>query len=174
MRERVATSIVPEIGLVAVNTSDLGRFRRFYEGILGVRLGVTMRMPLSPYLRHAIFPVQPGLALHVFEVPGYDPEADGIGAEFGRRGRIDHFAFRVDDEAALVQVASRLHAAGASDGNVRARGPFLLVHAIDPDGLQFEVTCTNLAFDAAASPDEVEEIGVTDWVEQVGGARPGG
>src|SRR5690349_12463116 len=107
---------VTGLGHLAVNTSDLARFRRFYEGILGIPLGVVMRMPHPPHLRHALFHVAPGTALHVFEVTGYDPEAQGIGVDIGERGRIDHFAFLVPDEPTLVDLATRLHAAGASDG----------------------------------------------------------
>lgn len=155
------------IGHVAVNTADLARFRRFYEQILGIPLGVVMRMPVAPHLRHAFFPVAPGVILHVFEVPGYDPRAQGIGVDIGERGRVDHFAFLVDDEAALETVASRLRAAGASDGAVRDFGPVLSVHGTDPDGLQFEVTCTNLSYDPDADTEEVEEIGLTDWFSMV-------
>ena len=57
--------------------------------------------------------------------------------------------------------------AGASDGEVRPLGPVLSVHATDPDGLQFEVTCTNLSFDPDADTEEIEEIGVPDWVSRL-------
>jgi catechol 2,3-dioxygenase-like lactoylglutathione lyase family enzyme len=155
------------IGHVAVNTADLARFRRFYEQILGIPLGVTMRMPVAPHLRHAFFHVAPGVILHAFEVPGYDPRAQGIGTDIGERGRVDHFAFLVPDEQALEAVASRLRAAGASDGAIRDFGALLSVHATDPDGLQFEVTCANVSYDPRAESEEVEEIGVPDWVSMV-------
>lgn len=157
------TTRIVGIGHIAVNTADLDRFRRFYEGVLGVPLGVVMRMGHPPYLRHAMFHVAAGLVIHVFEVPGYDPQAQGIGVDIGERGRIDHFAFLVTDEAVLRDVAARLRAAGASDGDVRAMGPLLSLHATDPDGLQFEVTCVNPAFDADSAREEVEEIGLPDW-----------
>jgi len=169
------TTTIPEasavrvtgLGHIAVNSADLARFRRFYEGILGIPLGVVMRMPVAPHLRHAFFHVSPGLVLHVFEVPGYDPGAQGIGTDIGERGRIDHFAFVVPDEAALVEIAAKLQAAGASDGVVRDFGVVRSVHATDPDGLQFEVTCTNLSFDPDADTEEIEEIGVPDWVSRL-------
>jgi catechol 2,3-dioxygenase-like lactoylglutathione lyase family enzyme len=164
-----ASSTVPitGIGHVAVNTADLDRFRRFYEQILGIPLGVVMRMPIEPHLRHAFFHVAPGVVLHAFEVPGYDPQAQGIGTDIGERGRVDHFAFLVADDAELAIVASRLRDAGASDGCVRAFGPLLSVHATDPDGLQFEVTCPNVSYDPDAASQEVEEIAMPDWVSMV-------
>jgi catechol 2,3-dioxygenase-like lactoylglutathione lyase family enzyme len=152
---------------VAVNTADLPRFRRFYEGLLGVPMGVTMRMDHPPYLRHATFHLDDPVVLHVFEVPGYDPVGDGIGAEIGQRGRIDHFGLQVADEAALRAVADRLRAAGATDGEVRSFGPVLSVHVTDPDGLELELNCPNLAFDLATSTTPVEEVGVSDWLDRV-------
>lgn len=173
---RVGQSLtaVAGMGHIAVNTADLGRFRRFYEGVLGVPLGVVMRMRHRPYLRHAMFHVAAGLVLHVFEVPGYDPQSQGIGVDIGERGRLDHFAFLVRDEAALQEVARRLWTAGASDGEVRAMGPLLSVHATDPDGLQFEVTCVNPAFDVDSSSEEVEEIGSPDWLSRLAAPSPAG
>lgn len=156
---------------IAVVTPDLDRFRRFYEGVVGLTHGVTMRMGGPPHFRHAMLLVQPGLGIHVIEEPGYDPQAQGIGVDIGQRGRIDHFAFGVPDEAALEQVATRLRAAGASDGVVRSLGPVWSVHATDPDGLQFEVTCTNLSFDAGDSTEIVEEVGVPDWMERLDSPR---
>ena len=156
------------ISHIAVNTADLGRFRRFYEGVLGLRLGVVALLEDAPFLRHATLHVTDGLVLHVFEVPGYDPAAQGIGKDIGERGRIDHFAFNVPDEAALREVAERLRAAGATDGAIRSFGPVLSVHVTDPDGLQLEVTCPNLTFDPEAPEGEVfEEVGLPDWFDRM-------
>lgn len=161
-------SAIVGLGHVAVNTADLDRFRRFYDGVLGVPVGAIMRMTHPPFLRHATFHVSAGLALHVFEVPGYDPQAQGIGVDIGERGRIDHFAFLVTDAVALGTVGERLRAAGASDGEVRELGPLLSVLGRDPDGLVFEVTCVNPRFDiSASSEEEVEEIALPDWVSRL-------
>lgn len=157
---------------IAVNTADLNRFRRFYEGVLGIPLGVTMRLNHPPYLRHATFHVNDGVVIHVFEVPGYDPQAQGIGINIGERGRIDHFGFMVPDEAALRQVADQLRAAGASDGTITPLGPVLSLHVTDPDGLQLEINCPNLDFDAEDPGELVEEVGLTDWVARVHATPP--
>jgi catechol 2,3-dioxygenase-like lactoylglutathione lyase family enzyme len=178
MRRGVSTATTAPVavlglGHIAINTADLDRFRRFYEGMLGIPLGAIMRMGFPPYLRHATFHVSAGLVLHVFEVPGYDPQSQGIGTDIGERGRIDHFAFLVPDAAALAEVAERLRAAGASEGVVQTLGPVLSVHATDPDGLQFEVTCANLAFPAHGSDEEVvEEVGLADWVTRMNAPAP--
>jgi catechol 2,3-dioxygenase-like lactoylglutathione lyase family enzyme len=152
---------------VAVNTGDLARFRRFYEGLLGIPMGVTLRMDHPPFVRHATFHLDGPVVLHVFEVPGYDPASDGIGTEFGQRGRIDHFGFQVADEAALREVADRLRAAGATDGEIRPLGPVLSVRVTDPDGLELEVNCPNFDVDIDAPGETVEEVGVGDWLARI-------
>lgn len=152
---------------LALNTADLQRFRRFYEGLLGIPMGVTLRMDHPPYLRHATFHLDGPVVLHVFEVPGYDPTSDGLGTEFGQRGRIDHFGFQVADEAALGTIADRLKAAGATDGEIRPLGPVLSVRVTDPDGLELEVNCPYLDFDLDAAAEIVEEVGASDWLARV-------
>jgi catechol 2,3-dioxygenase-like lactoylglutathione lyase family enzyme len=163
-----AMSTVFDLSHVAVNTADLDRFRRFYEGLLDIPVGLVMRLDHPPYLRHATFHVNDVLVLHVFEVPGYDPVAAGIGTDIGQRGRIDHFGLLVRDEAALGALAERLRTAGATDGEIRPLGPVLSLHVTDPDGLQFEINCPNLAFDVDR-PDGivVEEVGTADWLPRM-------
>jgi catechol 2,3-dioxygenase-like lactoylglutathione lyase family enzyme len=166
-RTAPATGGIPTIGAighVAVISSDLGRFRSFYEGLLGVSHVITLRMNESPGLLHAAFAVNSTSIIHVFEVPGYDPVADGLGTEIGRRGRLDHFSLLVDDERALLVMRDRLVAAGASDGAVTPLGPFLSVHFTDPDGLEGEINCPNPRFDPADdNEDMVVECSQIGW-----------
>jgi catechol 2,3-dioxygenase-like lactoylglutathione lyase family enzyme len=153
---------------VAVNCADLDRFRRFYEGLLGLPVGLVMRLDHPPYLRHATFHVSDSLVLHVFETPGYDPVAAGIGTDIGERGRLDHFGLMVGDEAHLRAVADRMRAAGASDGAIRPLGPLLSLHVTDPDGLQLEINCPNPDFDINRPLGiVVEEIGLPDWLPRL-------
>ena len=166
-----AATRISGLSHLAINTADLPRFRRFYEGLLGIPMGVTLQMNHPPYLRHATFHLDGGgMVLHVFEVPGYDPQGDGIGSEIGSRGRIDHFGFQVADEAALREVADRLRAAGATDGAIRPLGPVLSLHATDPDGLEVEVNCPYLEFEVDGTVETVEEVGIVDWVARIHGS----
>lgn len=127
---------------------------------------MTMRMDHPPYLRHATFHVSDAAVLHVFEVPGYDPQAQGIGTDIGERGRIDHFALMVRDETALRKLADQLRAAGATDGRVERLAWLLSVHVTDPDGLQLEINCPNPDYDVEAD-ESVEEVGRTDWLTRL-------
>jgi catechol 2,3-dioxygenase-like lactoylglutathione lyase family enzyme len=162
------------VARIAVNTSDLGRFRAFYEGLLGLPHVISLRMKHPPFLVCGVFAIGPHSALQAIEVPGFDPAADRIDADGGRGERINHFALLVDDEVALRAVRDRLVAAGSSDGAVTAMGPYLSVSFRDPDGLEGAVTCPNVGFDPTRSDDEVVEcsIGPT-WTSELLG-RPRG
>jgi catechol 2,3-dioxygenase-like lactoylglutathione lyase family enzyme len=156
------TWAVTGIGEIAINTSDLNRFRTFYEGLLGLPHVISLKMAQAPHLRYGVFAVGLDTALLAFEVPGYDPAADGLGVEVGRRGRIDHFSLRVD-EAALFEVRDRLVAAGASEGAVTNRGPYRSLTFRDPDGLEGTITCPNPAFDPSQVDDELIECSNPQW-----------
>ena len=146
----------------AVYTSDIDRFRRFYETVVGLRMGVLLQMDAAPYYRHAIFPLGEVATLHVFEMPGYDPQSDGIGTEIGQRGRIDHFGFEVNDRADLEALRERVTAAGASDGEIRPLGPSWSLHFRDPDGLSVEVNCRRAIPPGELRPESLLEIGDPD------------
>ena len=170
---RLAASQVTAVARIAVNTSDLGRFRTFYEGLLGLRHVISLRMQDPPFLVYGVFAIGQNTALQAIEIPGFDPTADGIGADGGRR-RIDHFALLVDDEATLGEVRDRLVAAGCSDGAVTTMGPYLSVRFRDPDGLEGAITCPNPTFDPTRSDDEVVECSTgPEWTSDLL-ARPRG
>jgi catechol 2,3-dioxygenase-like lactoylglutathione lyase family enzyme len=164
--EAVVRPAVTAVGQIAINTSDLNRFRTFYEGLLGLPHVISLRMNQPPHLRYGVFAVGPDTALLVFELPGYDPVADGIGVERGHRGRIDHFALRVE-EAAFLVVRDRLVAAGASDGALTALGPFQCVLFRDPDGLEGYIVCPNRAFEPTQVDDELIECSNPQWTANV-------
>ena len=121
-------------------------------------------MPRSEHGRHAIL-FAGATVLHVFEVPGYDPAAHGIGSTMFERGRLDHLGFTVADEAALGEVRDRLVAAGASSGEIRALGPTLSVRYEDPDGFEGEIDCFDPAFDPSAIGPDAEVVDPT-WLDR--------
>ena len=147
---------------VAMITADLDRYRAFYEDVVG--LETLFVMGASDEIgRHAIFMTGTSV-IHVFELAGYDPTAQGIGSEMFARGRLDHLGYTVGDEAALDEVRQRLVAAGASDGEVVPQGPVLSVRFTDPDGLESEINCFNPHFDPTLvrPGDEVVDPGWHD------------
>jgi catechol 2,3-dioxygenase-like lactoylglutathione lyase family enzyme len=104
--------------------------------------------------------------LHVFEVPGFDPAAQGFTPTMFERGRLDHLGFTVADEAALAALRDRLLAVGASSGSIRHLGPMLSVRFHDPDGLEGEINCLDPSYDPTTLRAE-DEIVDPDWLERI-------
>lgn len=156
------------VGHIALNTADLDRFRSFYDEVLGIRASIVLRMDGGPGLRHAFFPVDDRTQLHVFEVPGYDPAADGVVNELGRRGRLDHFGFLLDSHEAFEAAGRRLVAAGASDGSITDFGPVLSMYFEDPDGMACEINVLAEGYDPAAMPrEEILEVVDPHWFDDL-------
>ena len=57
--EAAAISAVTAVGQIAIMTSDLNRFRTFYEGLLGLPHVISLRMGRPPHLRYGVFAVGP-------------------------------------------------------------------------------------------------------------------
>ena len=148
---------------VAVVAADLDGFRAFYEDTIG--LETTIVFGAGPgHARQAVM-VAGDVMLHVFEVPGFDPAAQGFTPTMFERGRLDHLGFTVADEAALAALRDRLLAVGATSGAIRRLGPMLSVRFRDPEGCEGEVNCFDPAFDPATVRDEDEIVDPT-WLER--------
>lgn len=121
---------------VAVMSHNLDALIDFYDETMDVSFDGRFEHGL----RHGFFDFG-GSLLHVFEAP-HDMTGDWLPADqMFRRGRIDHFAIKAVDEAALAKVRDRLLERGASPGIVTVFGTVLSVHGTDPEGLEFEVCC---------------------------------
>jgi catechol 2,3-dioxygenase-like lactoylglutathione lyase family enzyme len=156
------------IGHIAINTADLDRFRRFYDEVFGIRASIVLQMDQAPGFRHAFFPIDDRTEIHVFEVPGYDPAAQGFTDVIGQRGRIDHFGLAFASEAEFEAARGRLVAAGATDGAVTDFGPLRSVYFEDPDGMPCEVTVVVEGYDPAAMPGEqVVEVVDPHWFDRL-------
>ena len=154
------------INHIAMITSDLDRHRTFYEDVIGLDTQLVMG-PGDDHGRHAIL-FAGNCVLHVFEVPGYDPAAQGVGGAMFERGRLDHLGFTVPDDVGLGEVRDRLVAAGATDGEIRPLGPTLSVRYWDPDGFEGEVNCFNPAFEPTyGDRDEIVDPGWLDRAERL-------
>ena len=157
---------VAGLGQIAINTSDLNRFRAFYEDVLGLSHVISLRMTHPPHVRYSVFAVGPDAALLAFEVPDDQRVAEGNIGGAARRVGIDHFALRVD-EAAFSDVRDRLVRAGASTGAETARGPYRSVAFRDPDGLEGAVICPSRDFDPGQVDDELLECSNPEWTARL-------
>ena len=148
---------------VAVVTADLDRFRAFYEDTIGLETTIVFGAG-EGHAGQAVLAAG-NVMLHVFEVSGFDPAAQGFSSGMFERGRLDHIGFTVADEAALVALRDRLLAVGASSGSIRHLGPMLSVRFHDPDGLEGEINCLDPSYDPSTLRDE-DEIVDPDWLER--------
>ncbi len=163
------TTAACRLGLAAVNTPDLDRFRRFYEDVLGLRMVVVNHPSGAPFRRLGAFTDgdRRTAVILAFEVPGYQ---SGLPDDvIGRRGRIDHLAFNAANEVEFDEIINRLVDAGASTGEVTPLGPVRSVLFIDPDGAHHNLQIP----DPSWQPDHTAEVIDTDLLTAVlgGGVR---
>jgi catechol 2,3-dioxygenase-like lactoylglutathione lyase family enzyme len=144
------------VSYVAVVTGDLDGYRAFYEDVIG--LEALPELDAGPGHRRQAVLSAGAVLLRVFEVPGYDPSATGLGSAMFERGRLDHLGFTVRDEAALAAVRDRLVAVDASSGAIRRLGPMLSVRFRDPDDFEGEINCLDPTYDPSTLRDEDDVI----------------
>lgn len=132
---RAATTRTGGIGHVAVLTHDLHALVRFYTALFGAQVVVELA-PEGPIKRHCLVAVGGASMLHLLEVPGVEIPRRPL----FERGRLDHLALSVADEASLYALRNRLVEAGASSGEITDFGVALSVHFRDPAGMDAEIT----------------------------------
>ena len=133
-------TLVAGLNHLAVLVRDLDRWVEFWTGVFGA----TFHELPDQRGRHGLLALDAvGTSmLHAFEVPAEVSGGDFPGPDMFRRGRLDHLGVNAACEGALLELRDRLVARGASDGSVRLfGGRNLSVHAVDPEGMDFEVCC---------------------------------
>lgn len=124
-----------EIGHVVLNVTDVERSAKFYRDVVGFQVSRFRPDGSAAFLTCGV--VHHNLAL--FRAPpGARP------AEKGAIG-LNHFAFRVDDYAALQAAHRRLVAANAAIEQVVDHGMTRSVYFRDPDGIEMELFCNTFA-----------------------------
>lgn len=122
---------------LALVTPDMDATVRFYAGVLGMPVvATTMAGPM----RHYFFAMSPGNTVAFFEVEGAETFAKGAGSPSDRAIQLDHLAFNLPDEAALVQLQARLRAAGSEVTEIVDHGFLRSVYFTDPNGIALEAS----------------------------------
>lgn len=122
---------------LALVTPDMDATVRFYAGVLGMPVvATTMAGPM----RHYFFEMTPGNTVAFFEVAGAETFAKGAGSPSDRAIQLDHLAFNLPDEAALVQLQARLRAAGSEVTEIVDHGFLRSVYFTDPNGIALEAS----------------------------------
>ena len=113
---------------LALKVTDIGKSRRFYEGILGMRI-VWEPDPENLYLSFG----SDNLALHQIP-PGETPAAE-------KEQRLDHFGFIAENESVVDAMAQKMETAGVPIVKPvkRHRDGSYSFYMADPDGNVIQV-----------------------------------
>ena len=100
------------INHLALVTPDMDETVRFYAGVLGMPLVMTL---MAGPMRHYFFEMSPGNTVAFFEIPGAETFQKGAGTPAEVPVQLDHLSFNVADEDALELLQQRLKAAQNRD-----------------------------------------------------------
>ena len=146
-------SIPKTIGHLVLNVSDVEKSAKFYRDVVGFELARMRPDRSGAFLTCGI--VHHNLAL--FKAP-----AGARSAEKGQIG-LNHFAFQVDDYAALQAAHRRLIEAETVIDHIVDHGMTRSVYFLDPDGLMMELFCNTF---------DTEEEGLAFMKSTPGQATP--
>lgn len=127
------------INHLALVTPDMDATVRFYHGVLGARLVADLA---GPNFRHYFFEFGEGNTVAFFEYTGHhlDTFALPAGVPDPRKVQFDHLSFNLPDEHALLELRSRLKAAGCEVTDVVDHGMLRSIYFTDPHGIALEAS----------------------------------
>jgi catechol 2,3-dioxygenase-like lactoylglutathione lyase family enzyme len=125
------------INHLALVTPDMDATTRFYAGVLGMPLVMTL---MAGPMRHYFFEMAPGNTVAFFEVAGAETFRKGAGSPAPHPVQLDHLSFNVADEDALHQLRERLLAAGSEVTDVVDHEQIKSVYFTDPNGIALEAS----------------------------------
>jgi catechol 2,3-dioxygenase-like lactoylglutathione lyase family enzyme len=125
------------INHLALVTPDMDVTTRFYAGVLGMPLVMTL---MAGPMRHYFFEMAPGNTVAFFEWPNAKTFEKGAGSPGPHPVQLDHMSFNVADEDALHQLRERLLAAGSEVTDVVDHDQIKSVYFSDPNGIALEAS----------------------------------
>ncbi|WP_208028815.1 VOC family protein [Rhabdothermincola sediminis] len=144
-----STPIWRGIHHLALVTTDMDATTRFWHGVLGARLVVTLA---TDAFRHYFFEVAPGSTVAFFEYRDQPVEryAKPAGVPFPQASQFDHLSLGLADEDALHRLRDRLEAHGCEVTDVIDHGIMRSIYFTDPNGIALEASWWTL--DATGRP----------------------
>lgn len=150
---------------LALVTPDMDATVRFYAGVLGMPLVMTL---MAGPMRHYFFEIAPQNTVAFFEIADAETFRKGAGSGAPYPVQLDHISFNVADEDALNVLRARIAAAGSGVTDIVEHGVMRSIYFTDPNGIALEasywvVDGTNRAFDSTDTtrfldPDPVPAV----------------
>ncbi len=125
------------INHLALVTPDMDTTVRFYAGVLGMPLVMTL---MAGPMRHYFFEMSPQNTVAFFEIPDAETFEKGSGSPAPYPVQLDHISFDVPDEQALHTLKARLEAAGSEVTRIVDHGVMKSVYFTDPNGIALEAS----------------------------------
>lgn len=125
------------ISHLALVTPDMDETVRFYAGVLGLPLVMTL---MAGPMRHYFFEMAPGNTIAFFEIPGAETFRKGAGSPAEIPVQLDHLSFNVPDEDALELLQQRLKAAGTEVTEIVDHQQMKSVYFTDNNGIALEAS----------------------------------
>ncbi len=150
---------------LALVTPDMDTTVRFYTGVLGMPLVMTL---MAGPMRHYFFEIAPQNTLAFFEITGAETFEKGAGSPGPYPVQMDHLSLNLEGEQALVALRDRLTAADCEVSELVDHGVLRSIYFTDNNGIALEATSwvtdpTDQAFDPTderifQDPDPVPAI----------------
>ena len=127
------------INHLALVTTDMDATVRFYHGVLGARLVAHLG---NRSFRHYFFEIGQESTVAFFEYRDVElkPFAKPAGVPDERAIQFDHISFNLPDEESLLELRSRLKAAGCEVTDVIDHSFIRSIYFTDPNGIALEAS----------------------------------
>jgi catechol 2,3-dioxygenase-like lactoylglutathione lyase family enzyme len=124
---------------LALVTTDMDATVRFWDGVLGARLVVTLA---TDSFRHYFFEFAPGCTVAFFEYRDQPVEryAKPAGVPFPQASQFDHLSLGLADEEALLRLHHRLKEHDCEVTDVVDHGFLRSIYFNDPNGIALEAS----------------------------------
>lgn len=124
---------------LALVTTDMDATVRFYHGVLGARLIITLA---TDAFRHYFFEFDQGNSIAFFEYRDQpvDTYAKPAGVPFPQASQFDHLSLALVDEDALLRLRERLLEHGCEVTEVVDHGVMRSIYFTDPNGIALEAS----------------------------------